>query len=163
MNGIEVLRQTIATTNMVVDAYLADLADDDLLLAPAAGCNPLGWQIGHLIASEHSMLSDVKPGAAAPLPEEFVQNHSQENASSFGSQHALSKAEYMQLRATVAAATASALDEMTDSDLDAPAPERLRQWFPTVGAVMVLIATHWLMHAGQWVPLRRQLGKPVVI
>jgi hypothetical protein len=35
--------------------------------------------------------------------------------------------------------------------------------FPTVGHIYLLIATHQLMHAGQFVPVRRALGKPVVI
>jgi hypothetical protein len=35
--------------------------------------------------------------------------------------------------------------------------------FPTAGHIYLLIATHGLMHAGQFVPVRRKLGKPVVI
>ncbi len=163
MNGIAVIKQTAGTTKMVVDAYLSDLSDDDLLKRPAPGCNHIAWQLGHLIAAECDMLNGVRPGAAPELPAGFVEAHSKETSSSDDASKFHSKAEYMTLWESVAAATNNVLDSMTDADLDAPAPERLREWFPTVGAVMVLIATHSLMHAGQWVPVRRALGKPVVI
>ena len=39
----------------------------------------------------------------------------------------------------------------------------LRRRFPTVGSIFTLIATHPMMHAGQFVVVRRQLGKPIVI
>jgi hypothetical protein len=35
--------------------------------------------------------------------------------------------------------------------------------FPTMASMFILTATHPLMHAGQFVPVRRALGKPVVI
>ena len=34
---------------------------------------------------------------------------------------------------------------------------------PTLGALYLMQGGHWLMHCGQWVIVRRQLGKPVVI
>ncbi len=36
----------------------------------------------------------------------------------------------------------------------------MREYAPTVGVVLMLLATHFLMHAGQFVPIRRKLGKP---
>ena len=38
------------------------------------------------------------------------------------------------------------------------APEQMRKFCPTVGAVFLLHPQHWLMHAGQWVIVRRKLG-----
>ena len=55
------------------------------------------------------------------------------------------------------------LAALPDEKLDAPGPERMRPNFPTVGDLFTLIATHPLMHAGQFAVVRRQLGKPVVI
>jgi hypothetical protein len=34
---------------------------------------------------------------------------------------------------------------------------------PTVAALLAMSGTHALMHCCQWVAVRRQLGKPVVI
>jgi hypothetical protein len=36
----------------------------------------------------------------------------------------------------------------------------MRQYAPTVGIVLMLLGSHGLMHAGQFVPIRRKLGKP---
>ncbi|MEZ6091100.1 MAG: hypothetical protein R3C05_24380 [Pirellulaceae bacterium] len=69
----------------------------------------------------------------------------------------------MNLFSQVEAATFKALDTQSDSDLDKPSPEFLRNMFPTVGSIFVLLATHQLMHAGQLVPVRRALQKPVLI
>jgi hypothetical protein len=57
----------------------------------------------------------------------------------------------------------AALDELPAADLDRPSPEPFRKRFPTVGSMLTLIATHPMMHAGQFVVVRRQLGKPIVI
>ena len=40
------------------------------------------------------------------------------------------------------------------------ASEAMRDYAPTVGAVLLLIGNHWMMHAGQFVPVRRKLGRP---
>jgi uncharacterized damage-inducible protein DinB len=39
----------------------------------------------------------------------------------------------------------------------------MKDFAPTHGAVLSLIANHPMMHAGQIATLRRRLGKPVVI
>jgi hypothetical protein len=57
----------------------------------------------------------------------------------------------------------TALDTYPPSDLDNPAPEDFRVFCPTMGDLFTLIATHPMMHAGQFVIVRRQLGKPIVM
>lgn len=51
---------------------------------------------------------------------------------------------------------------LTDADLDKPAPESFRKFFPTVGDLMSLQATHVMMHLGQIQVARRKLGKPIL-
>jgi hypothetical protein len=36
------------------------------------------------------------------------------------------------------------------------------QFIKTAGDCFVLIGPHWASHAGQWVVLRRKLGRPVM-
>ncbi|HMO36044.1 MAG TPA: DinB family protein, partial [Gemmatales bacterium] len=60
-------------------------------------------------------------------------------------------------------AFARALEKCSDADFDKPSPEHLQKMFKTTGDLWVLIATHQMMHAGQFVPVRRALGKPVLI
>jgi hypothetical protein len=55
------------------------------------------------------------------------------------------------------------LDTFSESDLDKEGPEAMRSFCPTVGDFFTLIATHPMMHAGQFVIVRRQLGKPILM
>ena len=48
---------------------------------------------------------------------------------------------------------------LSDDDLDKESPESMKQYAPTTGHVFELLGSHWMMHCGQWVIVRRQLGK----
>lgn len=163
MNSIDTIKQTYGFSQMVLNGYLGDLSDADLLQRPADGLNHVAWQLGHLICSEGNLLEMVVPGAAAELPEGFVENHSKDNASSDDASLFLTKAEYFDLFQKVQAATFAALDSMSDADLDQPGPDSMKDFCPTVGSLFILISTHVMMHVGQIVPLRRKLGKPIVM
>lgn len=161
MQTKDAIKQTYEFSQMVMNGYLGDFTDEDLLNRPGEGCNHLAWQMGHLINSECNLLNMVAPGAAIELPEGFAEKHGKENCDSNEGFH--TKAEYLELFGKVKAATFAALDGMSDEDLDKPGPEDMRQFCPTVGSMFVLIGTHVMMHAGQIVPIRRKLGKPIVM
>lgn len=163
MNGPTVLRHTLKITNMVLQSYLGDLTDAELLTRPGAGCNHIAFQLGHLLVSNCDLLNSVAPGAAPALPAGFAEQHAKEAAACNDPAKFCTKQQYLDLFAQLDAAVNAALDKTSDADLSQPAPEKWRAWFPTVGDVWVLIVTHALMHAGQFVPARRALGKPVVI
>ena len=163
MNAQDAIRQTASTSMMVLNAYLSDLDDAELLHRPAPGCHAIAWQLGHLITSECRLLDSICPDSAAKLPDGFAEKHSKDNADNDQAGDFCGKQEYLELFTRVHAASMAALEQLSEADLDAPAPEDMRPMFPTVGAIFILIATHAMMHAGQWVPVRRALGKPVVI
>jgi hypothetical protein len=149
---------------MVLKSYVGDLSDADLLKRPHAGCNHLAWQLGHLIAAECQLLNMLRPGTAPELPAGFAEQHSKERTADDNAANFFTKDEYLALYDKVREATHAALDTVTDPELDQPNPkEDFRSMFPTVGSMYVLLATHPMMHAGQFVPVRRELGKPVVI
>jgi hypothetical protein len=162
MDAKAAIAATFQTSQLIANSYIEDLGDAELLERPAPGCNPLAWQLGHLIASEHDLLESICPGRGVALPEGFADKHSKAALES-GDADYCGKQEYVELLERSGEAFLAALQTMTAEDLDQPAPERMRQMFPTVGHICILIATHRLMHAGQWVPLRRALDKPVVI
>jgi hypothetical protein len=163
MDARQALKQTLRTTNMVVSSYLSDLTDADLMIRPGEGCNHIAWQLGHLILSNAGILDSIAPGSAPTLPDGFANRHGKDQAQSDDPSAFHTKSEYEALLGQVDAAVMAALDRMSDSDLDRPSPDHWRNMFPRVGDMMVLLATHSLMHAGQWVPVRRSLGKPVLI
>ncbi len=163
MNQREAISSAMDIGAMVVKQYIGDLNDADLLQRPGKGCNHIAYQLGHLIASECGMLESLVPGAAPELPAGFKEKHDKANCESNDPKDFCTKQQYLDLLDKVGAATRKALNAASDADFDQPAPETFRAWFPTAGQVWVLIATHPMMHAGQFVPVRRALGKPVVI
>lgn len=163
MTPQEVLVQTYKMSSMVLSTYLSDLSDQDLLHRPGVGCNHLNWQVGHLIASEVALLEMVAPGAAITLPGGFAEKYTKETAASDAPAFFATKEELDRLRHANEEAAVKAIVSVTDEQLSQPGPAHMQPMFPTVGSILILVATHSLMHCGQWVPVRRALGKPVLI
>jgi hypothetical protein len=163
MNAKDALRKTMDSSLFVLKTYVSDLTDADLLRRPGPGCNHLAWQLGHLIASESQLLNSISPGAGGELPVGFVEQHSKDTIGVDDPKAFCTKQQYLDLFDKVRAATKAALDKFPDADFEKPSPEGFRKMFPTMGDLFTLIATHPMMHAGQVVPVRRALGKPVVI
>lgn len=163
MHSKDVLRTTMEMSWTVLGQYISDLNDADLMRRPGPNCNHLAWQLGHLITAEAGLLNGVCPGAAPQLPAGFEQQHSKETVGIDDPSKFCTKQQYTDLIKKVKDASLAALEKLSDADLDKPGPERLREHFPTIGANFCLIATHPMMHAGQFVPVRRALGKPIVM
>ena len=163
MNAKDAIRSSATLSAMVLKAYISDLDDADLMRRPGEGCNHLAWQLGHLIASEVQLLEILAPGQGAELPDGFAKAHSKESCDNDDPASFHGKQTYVELFDKVRAASLAALDRYADSDLDKPAPENFREFCPTRGDMFTLITTHPMMHAGQFVVVRRQLGKPILM
>jgi hypothetical protein len=160
MNARDAIKLSYGPSDQICRQYLADLKDADLLVRPVPGANHIAWQLGHLIGSEYGMTESICPGSSPPLPAGFKQKHDKSTAKSDDPKAFLKKEEYLKLYDQVRAGTFKALDTVKDADFDKPAPEEVRSFCPTIGAVFMLHPQHWLMHAGQWAVVRRKLGKP---
>jgi hypothetical protein len=163
MNAKDVIRQSFGLNDSILNAYLGDLTDADLLLRPVEGQNHIAWQLGHLIDSERNMVEGIKPGSSPALPEGFSEAHSRDACTSDDPKQFATKQQYLELYQAQRAATKEVLEGLSDADLDAPAPERLRKMVPTVGGTFGLIGHHVMMHVGQFVSVRRKLKKPVAM
>lgn len=163
MHAKDALLQTLDMNERILGEYVGDLGDADLLLRPVEGQNHIAWQIGHLISTERVMVEAIKPGSCPPLPDGFDEVHGRDATQSDDPSRFASKERYLELFRAQRAATKAVLDSLTDADLDAPAPERTRKRFPTVGLTFGLMGSHVLMHVGQFVSVRRKLKKPVTI
>lgn len=160
MNAVELLRKSAGMSMMVMRSYVEDLDDATWMRRPGPGCNHIAWQIGHLISFEASTMELLMPGAGSELPPGFAEQHSKATAGIDDPSKFLTKPQYLDLFERVRAKTLTAFDKLQESDLDKPAPEAFRQFFPTAGDIYLLIANHPLMHAGQFIPIRRSLGLP---
>ena len=160
MDARDALKLSINMGQMITTSYLDDLTDEEMFHRPCQGCNHINWQLGHLIASEHQMLEGVCPGSMPALPNGFSEKYTKETAMSddaaqFENKETLVKA-YQEQRA----ATLTALEKLSSDDLAKEAPEQMRAYAPNVAAVFEMQGSHYLMHAGQWAVIRRQLGRP---
>jgi len=143
----------------VVQGYLQDLTDDDLFRRPVQNANHIAWQLGHLITAEHNLNNMVCPDSMPALPEGFAEKHSKETAASDDKSAFCSKDEYLKAMEEQRAGTLALLDRLSEEELEKPAPDDIQKFGATVAAVIAGQSAHWMMHAGQWVIVRRQLGK----
>jgi uncharacterized damage-inducible protein DinB len=163
MQAKDAIRHTLQSSERMMLKYLEDLNDEDLLLRPVEGMNPIAWQVGHLVASERMMMEQIKPGASPPLDEGFLTLHARDATKPKPEEGWLKKDEYIKLFKTQRQATLSMLEQATDKELDAPSPERMQMMAPTFGAIFNMAGVHILMHLGQFVAVRRKLGKPIAM
>lgn len=157
MNAADAIKLGIETSSMICLSYLKDLSDEDWLRRPCAGCNHINWQVGHLIVSEHNLIEKAVPGSMPALPAGMAEKYTKETAASDDPKSFATKAELMQAYEQQRAGTRAALAKQSDADLDKPSG---MEYAPTNAALFGLQASHWLMHSGQWVVVRRQLGRP---
>ena len=162
MNVKDLLHYNVTLTHSITKAYLDDITEKEMLVRAVPGSNHLAWQLGHLVASERSLLEAI--GVDVPdLPEGFAEKHGDKNTDSDNPSDFLSKSEYFELMEQMHKVADAAIDKTDEAGLDAPTPEKLRSFFPTVGAVLLMTGSHEMMHSGQIAAIRRKLGKPVVI
>ena len=162
MPAIDVIRYNIESAWFVTEAYLGDFTEEELLKRPVPAANHVKWQLGHLITSAYNQLREL--GADVPeLPLGFVEAHGKENAEKSDPGAFWPKQEYFSLMKAVHAAALKFAAGLSDGQLAAPAPESMRAYAPTVGAVLAMIGIHDMMHSGQYAVLRRALGKPLVM
>ena len=159
MDSREAIKVSIGTADFVAMGYITDLTDQDFMRRPHPGCNHINWQVGHLVAAEHKMVNDVAPGAMPSLPAGFADKYTKETAASDDPAKFVTKDELLRVAKEQRAATLIALGKQSDADLDKPTG---LDYAPTVGAMFALQGSHWLMHCGQWVIVRRSLGKPAL-
>lgn len=157
MNAKQALKVSLDMERAVSMSYLEDLTDQEMMHRPCPGANHIKWQLGHLIASEHALVDKVVPGSMPPLPDGFQETYSREQALVDDAAAFHSKQELLQAAATQREGTLAALDAVSDADLDQPSGV---EYAPTVGGIFSMQGGHWLMHAGQWAVIRRQLGRP---
>jgi uncharacterized damage-inducible protein DinB len=162
MNAKDAIKTALASSQHLLNWFLGDLSDADLLVRPAPGANHIAWQVGHLIVAER-MFGKSLPGAVYPeLPAKFVEHHGKETAAvepptGFGT-----KNDYLSLFNKGREVTVAALGSLSEADLDKPTEGNIAKFAPTLGALLLLAASHTTMHTGQFSVVRRKLGKPVL-
>jgi hypothetical protein len=157
MDSSDAIKLGLDMAEYVSMAYLEDLTDADLMHRPCVGANHIAWQLGHLVSSEHQLVEMVKPGSMPPLPAGFAERFTKVTATSDDPSQFLPKADVLRVAREQRAGTLAALRTLNDADLERPSGV---DYAPTVAGIFSLQGSHWMMHAGQWAIVRRQLGRP---
>ena len=158
MNAKNILREVVEFGHMLAKSYVGDLTDADLLVRSVPGSNHIAWQMGHMIGGTQQMLKAL--GHPAPeLPSGFAEAYTAETSASDDPKKFATKAEYLALADKMKEASLKAIDATPENALDRPGPESMREYAPTVASALMMLGNHWTMHVGQFVPIRRKLGK----
>ncbi len=159
MTANEYLASSLGFSLGMLKMHLADMTDAELMQRPVPAANHANWQIGHLIAAEHQMMSSI--AAKMPeLPAGFAAAYGKETHTSDDASKFAKKDELVALFEKVRGATIAFVGTLSDAQLRAPSP--MPQFFPTVADFVGLGGQHIAMHVGQIQVLRRKLGKPVL-
>lgn len=158
MDSKEWIRYSLSSADFVVDAYLQDITPAEMFVRPVPGINHLAWQLGHLIGSERYLADRAAPGKVPALPAGFAEKHNKETAAIDDPAAFLTKEEYLKLRKEVRANTLALVDQLTLEELRQPV-EKVPPMMKTAEQTLHFIGPHWVMHAGQWVVIRRKLGR----
>jgi hypothetical protein len=164
MAAIEMIIQSLNRSLEMMKPTLAEMSDTDMLTRPCPGANHPLWQIGHLCVAETKMVDAIKPGAMPELPAGFFEkfeNNKKTNLVDDPKQLA-TKQQVLDLLIKTRGATIAFVKTLSPKDLEQPAPERFVKSFPTVGDLLLLPATHVIMHMGQIQVARRKLGKAII-
>jgi hypothetical protein len=156
MNLKDLAKINIDMGQFIALGYLEDLNDQELMHRPAKDANHINWQLGHLIQSENDMMNTAIPGCMPKLPAGFAEKYTKETAASDDASKFLKKDELLKVYHEQRAGTLKALASTSESDFDKATGV---EYAPTIGAMLLMQGTHWVMHAGQWAVVRRQLGR----
>ncbi|MEX2317731.1 MAG: DinB family protein [Pirellulales bacterium] len=160
MDFKDAVRASLGMSDFLVQRYLEDITPQELLTRPAPDANHIAWQLGHLIQSERHLIEAAVPGSMPALPAGFAERHTKDTAASDKPGDFLSKDDYMRVAKDIRAGTLKVLDSLSESDFDKPVTGRVPPFVKRIGEAFVLIGPHWSSHAGQWVVVRRKLGRP---
>jgi len=162
MQAKDALKIALSSTQNLVGWFVGDLSDQDITVRPVPNANNIAWQLGHLIEGEVH-LGSALPGAKYPeLPSSIKGQYDKKTASSAPAGGYLTKNQYLEWFNKVREATIANVGKLSDADLDKPNTGGMAKFAPLYADLIVLMANHALMHAGQFTVVRRALNKPIL-
>jgi hypothetical protein len=162
MDTLKFLCDRLTVARGWTSSLLEDIDQSTWFNMPAPGINHVAWQVGHLAASQVSLIhvrcfAKDYDRCAPPGFREMFGKGSTPNANP-GAYPPLAD-----VRAAFDRIQAEALDliaSMSESDLNSPAGAEPHPLFSTKQGAIATTAMHETFHAGQIALLRRLAGKP---
>ena len=158
MTAKDLLRQLIEYGHRVTRGFVEDLTDADLLVRSVPTANHIAWQLGHTIASTRRLI--LAAGRRARIARGFRGGLYQGNVGLGRSGQVRHEGPVSGPDGADESGVAGGGQRHAGGRVGPARAERMRQRMPTVGVVLLMLGAHWTVHAGQFVPIRRKLGKP---
>jgi hypothetical protein len=162
MTPIELLADTITRNAELLKMTLADFSDQDMLARPVPAANHAAWQMAHLVGSTAQLVGIVAPGVPPEGAVKWADKFGGKTAAVDDAAFFPSKSELLETRGHTSGAVAQWVSGLTQADLERPTPERMAGFAPTVGHLVTMTISHFMMHTGQFQVIRRKLGKPLL-
>ena len=158
MTYAEMFSNNVLRSKGMIESFLNDFSDSEMYFRPAKTANHATWQIGHLANSTRNLVTSCDPSVAFAFDDD----------TRFGkSKASIDDASFFPVKAELLGRFSTAMDTaagwvatLSDTGMAKPTPERLQNFAPTVGSVALVLASHPLIHIGQFSVMRRALGKP---
>lgn len=155
----QLIANPLRVSQGMMNKHLEGLSPEQYLHRAVPGSNCTAWLLGHLILTDRSALTGLKPDASLPeLPAGFEARFSREPgapaASDFGDVTLLAPL-FNQSRDALIAAVEQASVDTLQAPLEKPHPR-----FKTAAEKMQLMGLHVVLHIGQISTIRRSLGMP---
>ena len=163
MTPIELMSDVLVRNGEILKMTLADFSDQEMLARPVPGANHAAWQLGHLIGSAAFMLREVAPPGVVPeSADRFREKYDGKSAGIDDPGFFAKRSELLEAFAQIHDAISTWVKTLTPENLNQPTPGRIAEYAPTLGHVVLMIASHIMMHVGQMQVIRRKLGKPLL-
>ncbi|MEZ6094609.1 MAG: DinB family protein [Pirellulaceae bacterium] len=161
MTTVDYIRKGLELSRKMALGLIDDMQDAPLQTPTSRGGNHPWWILGHLTYAEANLLEHVIRGNDNPLGEWSgafgARQEVGEDASKYPSWEDVRKK-----NDEVRANTLAFLDTLSDADLAKPTkncPEGREDVLGTVGACLMLMTLHPMMHYGQVADARRMAGR----
>jgi hypothetical protein len=162
MNITDLIVGNLSRNLEMLKTTIADFSDAELLVRPTPAANHAAWQLGHLVNAETSIGNNLRPGSMPALPLGFADRFTGKTTGIDDPKAMATKEELLHLLTQARNGTIAWAKALSPQEMDAPTPERMRRFAPTLAEAALGQASHMTMHIGQLQVIRRKLGKPIL-
>ena len=150
----EHLKSSFLLPEFMVNHYLGDLSDKDLMVRPLPETNHFKWQLCHLIVSENFHIGELGLRSMPDLPQHLIDGANKESAKVDDPKNFPEKSELVEWMALQRKATLNLLESLSDVDIERESPESIRYFGPTFGCLFAGEINQWMLHIGQLTIIR---------
>ena len=162
MTPTELMSDVITRNGEILKMTIDDFSQDEMLARPVPGANHATWQIGHMIGSASHMFAAIAPGLVPDAAARIGEKCTGKTASIDDPAHFPDKTQLLETFAQAHGAISNWVKTQTPETLNRPTPGPMANFAPTVGHLVLMSASHIMMHVGQMQVIRRKLGKPLL-